>query len=137
MYQGSKVPSPALADAHEASTMVIAKAARDSARPRNDGASASPMARYRALSRTPAAIAAPTPPPAARMASAPNCAEPEKTTIDITIGATEPITGRASTPYETAIANTAAPKGAPRRIPAWSRTFAGAVRSGGRREDTG
>ena len=72
MYQGSKLPSPILAAAHDASTVVIANAPREVGRPSNDGASARPIARYRALSRTPAAIAAPAPPPAARTASAPN-----------------------------------------------------------------
>src|ERR1700730_3087405 len=98
MYHGSKVPSPTLAAAHDASTVVIANPARDGARPRSDGASATPIARYRAFSSTPAAIAADAPPPSARTASEPNCAAPENTTIDITIGATEPIVGRASTP---------------------------------------
>ena len=45
MYQGSKAPPPMLAAAHDASTVVIANAARDSARPRSDGARASPIAR--------------------------------------------------------------------------------------------
>ncbi len=97
---------------------VIANPARDSARPPSDGASASPIARYRALSSTPAAIAAPTPPCAARTASDPNCAAPQNTMIDITIGATVPISGRARTPNEIAITNTASPKGSPRRMPA-------------------
>lgn len=44
-YHGSKVPSPLLAAAQEASTNGSANAARDSARPRSDGASASPIAR--------------------------------------------------------------------------------------------
>src|SRR5437588_818924 len=118
MNHGSKVPSPVLAAAHEASTVVIANAARDSARPRSDGASATPMARYRAFSNRAAAIAAPVPPPAFSTANAPNCAAPEKTTTDMTIGATQPITGLASTPNEMAIANTAMPNGTPRRIPA-------------------
>ena len=48
------------------------------------------MAMYRALSRTPAAIAAPVPPPAPSTASEPNWAAPENTMIDITIGATDP-----------------------------------------------
>jgi hypothetical protein len=89
------------------------------------------------LSSTPAAIAAPAPPPAARIASDPNCAAPENTTIDITIGATVPIIGRASTPNEIAIANTAIPNGSPRRIPARSRSPAGSVCWGERAEVTG
>ena len=76
------------------------------------------MARYRALSNRAAAVAAPVPPPAFSTASAPNCAAPEKTTTDMTIGATQPITGLASTPKEMAMANTAIPNGTPRRIPA-------------------
>src|SRR5205807_1664353 len=63
-------------------------------------------------------------PPADRTASEPNCAAPENTTIDMTIGATAPIVGRASTPNETAIANTATPNVAPRRIPARRRSLA-------------
>src|ERR1700761_1433489 len=103
MYHGSKVPSPALAAAQDESTMAIAKLAREIARPRRDGARARPIARYRALSSTPATIAAPVPPPAERIASDPSCAAPEKTTIDITIGATEPMTGLARTPNQTAM----------------------------------
>src|SRR5437588_9547151 len=118
MNHGSKVPSPVLAAAHEASTVVIANAARDSARPRSDGASATPMARYRAFSSRAAAIAAAVPPPAFSTASAPNCAAPENTTTDMTIGAIQPITGLASTPNEMAMANTAIPNGTPCRIPA-------------------
>jgi hypothetical protein len=45
MYQGSKVPSPLLADAHDASTVVMANAARENGRPRSEGASARPIAR--------------------------------------------------------------------------------------------
>jgi hypothetical protein len=51
--------------------------------------------------------------------------------IDITIGATVPITGRASTPNEIAVANTASPYGTPRRTPALSRARSDSVRSGG------
>lgn len=78
----------------------------------------------------PAAIAAPGPPPALRTASAPNWAAPEKTTTDITIGATDPIVGRASTPNEIAITNTATPNDTPRRSPARSCSSAGLMRSG-------
>ena len=45
MYQGSKVPSPLLAAAQEASTIGMANAARDRARPQSEGASARPIAR--------------------------------------------------------------------------------------------
>jgi hypothetical protein len=37
--------------------------------------------------------------------------------MDMTIGATHPMSGRARTPKEIEIANTATPKGIPRRIP--------------------
>jgi hypothetical protein len=74
------------------------------------------------LRRTPAAIAAVVLPPASSTASAPNWAAPEKTTIDMTIGANGPMSGRASTPNETEIANTAIPNGKPRRIPALRRS---------------
>ena len=62
---------------------------------------AKPMGSKRAFSSSPAAIAAAAPPPAASTLSAANCAAPANTTSDITIGATEPITGCASTPNET------------------------------------
>src|SRR6185437_1863453 len=45
MYHGSKVPSPLLAAAQDASTVLMANAVLDHARPRSDGASATPMAR--------------------------------------------------------------------------------------------
>ena len=61
----------------------------------------------------PAKIAAPAPPPAASTASAANWAEPANTTADITIGATVPITGCASTPNEIASRNDAAEIGSP------------------------
>src|SRR5262245_30396378 len=47
----------------------------------------------------------------------------------MTIGATAPISGCASTPKETEIANTATPNGSPRRIPALRRSAGGASRS--------
>src|SRR5438270_12192466 len=87
MNQGSKLPFPVLAAAHEASTVVMANAARDSARPRKDGASATPIARYRALSNRHAAAAAPVPPPAFSTASAPNCAAAAQPNTDVTLGA--------------------------------------------------
>lgn len=55
------------------------------------------------------------------MASEPSCAAPEKTTIDITIGATVPIAGRARTPNEIAVTPTARPYAIPLRMPALSR----------------
>jgi hypothetical protein len=42
-----------------------------------------------------------------------------------------PITGRASTPNENAVANTASPNAIPFRTPALSRTRSDSVRSGG------
>ena len=80
------------------------------------------------LRRTPAAIAAPAPPPAARTASAPNCAEPAKTIADITIGATLPITGSASTPKEVPRSSEAREIGAPARIPALSPPSVSSIR---------
>ena len=47
----------------------------------------------------------------------------------MTIGATTPISGCASTPNETEIANTAMPNGSPRWIPALRRSAADASRS--------
>ena len=57
-----------------------------------------PMGKKRRLSSRPATIAVTAPPPAASTASEANCAEPAKTTADITIGAALPSTGLASTP---------------------------------------
>ena len=60
-------------------------------------------------------IAATAPPPLARTASDANWAEPAKTTTDITIGATAPISGLATTPNVNARAKPATPNG----MPAW------------------
>ena len=57
------------------------------------------------------------PPPAVRTVRAANCAAPEKTTRDITIGATEPMTGCASTPKEIPPANVGRTRGRPFRSP--------------------
>src|SRR4051794_33254988 len=62
-------------------------------------------------------MAAPAPPPAASTAVAANCAEPANTSADMTIGATLPISGRASTPNETASRKPAAAYGMPTRKP--------------------
>src|SRR5690348_738898 len=70
-------------------------------------------------------------PPAVRMASEPSCAAPENTTIDITTGATVPITGRARTPNEIAVTATARPYAIPLRTPASSRALSESGRSGG------
>src|SRR5262249_8550684 len=86
------------------------------------------MARKRALSRMPATIAAAAPPPAARTAVEPNCAAPANTNADMTIAASAPITGRATTPKDTPRSSAAAPKGRPARIP--SRTEGAAAVDG-------
>src|SRR5258707_1258742 len=75
------------------------------------------MARNRALSRTPATIAAAAPPPTASTAVDPNWAAPAKTKADITIAASGPITGRATTPKEKPSNSAAAPNGRPARMP--------------------
>src|SRR2546423_4312463 len=75
------------------------------------------MARNRALSRTPATIAAAAPAPAASTAVDPNCAAPANTNADITIAASGPITGRATTPKDRPSSPAAAPNGRPARMP--------------------
>ena len=64
------------------------------------------------------AIAVSAPPPDSSTDVAPNCEAPANTNADITIGATEPITGWATTPNETPTTNAAAPKPIPARRPA-------------------
>ena len=54
---------------------------------------AKPMGSQRAFRSIPAVIAASAPPPAARTLRAANWAAPEKTRIDMAIGATGPMTG--------------------------------------------
>ena len=83
--QRSNVPSPRDAIAQEASTTVWPWRARLSGPPGSDGPSAAPIARKREFMSVAADIAAPAPPPAARIATAVNCAEPAKTTSDIRI----------------------------------------------------
>ena len=94
----SNVPSPRLASANDASTSAWAVSARRRLLPRIDGPIANPIASQRALTSTAAPIAASAVPPPPSTLSAANCAAPEKTPIDITIGATWPITGTARTP---------------------------------------
>ena len=89
----SKLPSPRLAMTKEASTIVCPWAARASGPPRSDGPIAKPIGSQRAFMSIPAAIAATAPPPAARTLRAANWAAPEKTKIDIAIGATRPHDG--------------------------------------------
>ena len=79
---------------------------------------AKPMGSQRAFMSMPAVIAATAPPPAARTLSAANWAAPENTKIDMAIGATGPITGRASTPKDTPRASVGRTSGRPARTPA-------------------
>jgi hypothetical protein len=96
----SKRPSPRLASAQDASTSACPRIARPTARWSSDAAIAIPIGTKRRFSRLPAMIAGNAPPPADSTASAANCAEPANTITDITIVATAPSTGRASTPNE-------------------------------------
>src|SRR2546430_14702039 len=68
-------------------------------------------------------IAAAAPPPAAGRAVGPNCAAPATTKADITIAASGPITGRATTPNDRPSSTAAAPNGSPALMP--SRMVAG------------
>jgi hypothetical protein len=95
----SKRPSPRLAIAHDESTTVCPCAARRNAEPGSDGASAMPIGRKRVFISAAAPIAAPTPPPAAMIEIAANCADPAKTNADMTSAPTaEKPASRASTP---------------------------------------
>ena len=78
---------------------------------------AKPIGSQRAFMSIPAVIAATAPPPAARTLSAANWAAPENTKIDIAIGATGPMTGRASTPKDTPRASVGRTSGSPARTP--------------------
>ena len=102
----------------EASTIVCPWAARASGPPPSDGPIAKPIGSQRAFMSIPAAIAATAPPPAARTLRAANWAAPEKTKIDIAMGASGPITGRARTPKETPRASVGRTSGSPARTPA-------------------
>ena len=116
--QRSNVPSPRAASAHEASTTVWPCAARHGQRPGSEGASATPIIRKREFISAPAPIAAATPPPAARIATEANCAEPAKTIIDITIAASADIpASRARIPNDIATRKPATANGRPSRIP--------------------
>ena len=77
--QRSKVPSPLLATAHDASTTVWPWSPRLSGPPGSEGAKAMPMARNRPFIKVAAATAAASVPPADTTASAANCAEPANT----------------------------------------------------------
>ena len=78
----SKVPSPRLASAQEASITSCPSAARRNRLPTREGARASPIGRNRALTNTAARVAAPAPPPAPRIEAAANCADPDSTTAE-------------------------------------------------------
>src|SRR3712207_7280592 len=67
--QRSNVPSPFAAIAHDESTTVWPCAARSSALPGSDGASAIPIGRKREFISAAAMTAAPSPPPAATIDS--------------------------------------------------------------------
>ena len=68
----SKLPSGREASAHEASTTAWPWSARLIGPPRNEGASATPMGRKREFISAAAVMAAPAPPPWARIATALN-----------------------------------------------------------------
>ena len=68
----SKLPSPRLAIANDASTSAWPRSARLAAVPFNDGAIANPIASHRALMSEAATIAATALPPADRTLSAAN-----------------------------------------------------------------
>ena len=82
------------------------------------GPNARPIGSQRAFISIPAAIAGRAPPPASSTVSAANCAAPEHTMIDITIGAIEPMTGCASTPNEAPMRMLGRTIGSPALIPA-------------------
>ena len=87
--------------------------------PRIDGPSATPMARKRLATSVAATIAVITLPPALSTASDANCAAPEKTIADITIGATvpQPVVA-AATPKDAPISAVGMTSGSAARMPA-------------------
>src|SRR3954469_5532449 len=117
--QRSKVPSPRFAIAHDESTIVWPCAARFAAPPGSDGPSAIPIGRKREFISAAPPTAAPSVPPAAKIETAANWAEPANTIADITIAARvlKPAS-RASTPNESDSRNPAAANGTPARTPA-------------------
>jgi hypothetical protein len=120
--QRSKVPSPRLDSAHDASTIACPCAARRSGPPGSDGASATPIGTKRELISAAAPSAAPISPPPATIAIAVNCAEPAKTIADITTTAICDIPAFcATTPNEIASSAAAIANGTPARRPARSR----------------
>ena len=115
----SKVPSPRLASAHDASTTAWPWAARLSGPPGSDGARAVPIARNRPFISVPAATAAAAVPPLARTASPANCADPAKTIAAVRIAwSGENPACRASTPNDIDSTNPTTAYGMPSRIPA-------------------
>src|SRR5918998_5707671 len=109
--------------AHDASTTVCPCAAREAALPGSEGASATPIGRKREFIIAEAPIAVHTPPPAAMMATAVNCAEPANTIADIRIAPTgDRPACRSSTPKETARSPPASANGTPARSPTRNRS---------------
>ena len=94
---------------HEESTTAWPSSARRARLPRSDGPRAKPIGTNRLFISAAAPTAAPTPPPAARMPTAANCADPANTTADMTRAA---IRGRprsvATTPKDRASTKEAA-----------------------------
>ena len=87
--------------------------------PRIDGPSATPMARKREAISVAATIAVTTLPPALSTASTANCAAPENTIADITIGASVPQSVvTAATPNEAPISAVGMTSGRAARKPA-------------------
>ena len=84
------------------------------------GATLTPIGPYRAFKRTAAITAAPRVPASLRIDAAANCAEPANVVTDITIGATRPIDGSASTPKDIPNRNTAIENGATFQAP-WAK----------------
>ena len=112
MILGSCPPRPSAESAHVSSTTSWARRNRDHHGPVRDGATLRPIGAYRALSSTAATTAAASVPPAPRIEAAANWAEPANVVADITIGAIEPIVGRARTPNEIPKPSTAIENGA-------------------------
>src|SRR3954471_11886783 len=114
----SNVPSPRLASAHEASTIVCASATLRRSGLRSDGVTAIDNGMKRVLtSRAAAAAAAAVPPDPSTPATA-SCAPPANVISEKTIGATTPQSSeRASRPNEPPMKNAATASGIPRRMP--------------------
>src|SRR4051812_2594539 len=116
--QRSNVPSPRPAIAQEASTTVCPWAARLAAPPGSDGPSAIPIGRKREFISAAAPTAEATPPPAATIETAANCAEPANTIAEKAIVATiEKPASRASTPNDSDSRKPAAAYGSPALTP--------------------